>query len=278
MNTNYIFINDAYLPADEATILISDLSVQRGYGIFDFFKTIDGTPIFLDHHLDRFYYSAAQMRLPIDQSREELKDIITELMRLNSTPDSGIRITITGGYSPDGYNISEKSNLIITQTSFNVDRETAQKGIKLVTYEYQRQLPHVKTLDYLTAIWLQPFIKESGADDVLYHNNNMLAECPRANFFLVTQDNQVLTAKNNILKGVTRRNILALQQQEISVEERDITLDDLAQAKEAFITSTTKNILPVVEIDGKPLGNGLPGEVTLKLLKMMEQRIQDYKS
>jgi branched-chain amino acid aminotransferase len=274
----YVFVNDAYIPANEATVLISDLSVQRGYGVFDFLKTINNIPIFLENHLDRFYYSVTEMRLQVAQSRDQLKDIIKELMRLNNMPDSGIRITVTGGYSADGYNLAPKSNLIITQQSFVIDPQAVQRGIKLITYNYQRQLPHIKTLDYLKAIWLQPFIKESEADEVLYHNNGVLAECPRANFFIVTQDSKVLTPINNILKGVTRKNILALPQTEIDIEEKEITLEDLLHAKEAFITSTTKNILPVTQIDGRVLNNGQPGETTLRLYKHLQNKLAEFQS
>lgn len=272
MNSNFVFINDAFFQSEHSAILIKDLSVQRGYGIFDFFKTVNSKPVFLDDHLDRFYYSAAQMHLQVGLSRAQLKEILAELMERNNLPDSGIRITLTGGYSEDGYNLAEKPNLIITQNSFTVNQQAINKGIKLVTYNYQRQLSHIKTLDYLTAIWLQPYIKEHAAEDVLYHNNGALRECPRANFFLITAADEVLTAGESILKGVTRKNILNLAQTDILVAERAITLDDLASAKEAFITSTTKNIMPVTGIDGKNIGNGTIGPLTSKLQELLKQK------
>ena len=272
MNSNFVFINDAFFQAGQSAILVKDLSVQRGYGIFDFFKTVNNRPIFLDDHLDRFYYSAAHMHLQVSQSRAQLKEILKELMNLNNMPDSGIRITLTGGYSADGYNLAEQPNLIITQNSFSIHQHAIDKGIKLVTYNYQRQLSHIKTLDYLTAIWLQPLIKENDAEDVLYHNNGVLRECPRANFFLVTANNEVLTAGDGILKGITRKKILSLRQTEIPIIEKEITLDELADAKEAFITSTTKNIMPVTTIDGKSIGNGKLGPLTSKLQELLRLR------
>lgn len=272
MNSNFVFINDAFFEAGQSTILVKDLSIQRGYGIFDFFKTVNNSPIFLDDHLDRFYYSAAQMHLQVSHSRDQLKEILTELMILNDMPDSGIRITLTGGYSADGYNLAEQPNLIITQNRFNINQQILNKGINLVTYNYQRQLSHIKTLDYLTAIWLQPYIKENAAEDVLYHNNGALRECPRANFFLVNSNNEVLTTGDDILKGVTRKNILSLPQTDIPILEKKITLDDLTVAKEAFITSTTKNIMPVITIDGKRIGDGKLGPITSKLQEMLRQK------
>src|SRR5882757_1275611 len=102
MSDLFVFVNDDLVPAAEARLLVSDLAIQRGYGIFDFLKTIDRTPIFLDEHLNRFSHSAEQLRLPIQRSKEELHTILRLLMEKNNIPDSGIKLTLTGGYSPDG--------------------------------------------------------------------------------------------------------------------------------------------------------------------------------
>ena len=271
-NNVYVLINDLLLPADEASLMISDLSIQRGYGIFDFFKTVQGKPVFLDDHLDRFYYSASQMHLTVKKSRKDLKGLLYSLIRENNMPDSGIRITLTGGYSADGFNIADP-NLIVIQQSFNINKDFAIKGIRLITYPYQRQLSHVKTLDYLMAIWLQPVIKENNVDDVLYHQNGIVAECPRANFFIVTADDCVVTPANNILKGITRKHVLKIAGELFVAEEREVSLEDIKQAKEAFITSTTKNILPVVEIDGNILGDGKPGTFTQSLSRELESLV-----
>ena len=120
-------------------------------------------------------------------------------------------------------------------------------------------------MDYLQAIWLQPVLKEKKADDVLYHSNGLIRECPRANFFIVTKDDQVLTPESDMLKGVSRKQVLEISAATYHTEARDVTLDELRNAKEAFITSTTKNILPVVQVDGKFLGDGRPGAVTRDL-------------
>ena len=86
-----------------------------------------------------------------------------------------------------------------------------EKGIELVTWPHQRQLPAVKSIDYVMAIWLQPWMKKNGADDVLYHNNGTVTECPRANFFLVMEDGRLVTPAENILEGVTRKKLLDLE-------------------------------------------------------------------
>jgi len=270
--TNYTIVNGNFYPEQEASLLVGDLAIQRGYGIFDFFKMIDGKLIFLEDHLDRFYQSAEAMHLSVVQSRNELKDYLYELTKKNALPNSGIRITLTGGYSPDGYALA-KPNMIITQKALIVDKEINTEGIKVFTHPHLRQLPYAKTLDYMMAIWLQPLIKQKGTHDVLYHDKGLVKECPRSNFFIVTKDNKVLTSGTNVLKGIIRKKILALQVEGLKIEEREISLDDLLHCKEAFITSSTKNILPVTTIDGKLVGDGTAGEVSRALYQELKQVI-----
>lgn len=247
--SNRAFLNDQFVPEEKAVLHFCDLSIQRGYGVFDFFKVLNSAPVFLEDHLSRFYFSAEQMRLNIGYTKDELKKFIFELLNKNNACNTGVRITLTGGYSTDGYQLS-KPNLIISQHSFSTPtKEQFEKGIKLVSYEHQRQLPHVKSIDYLMAIWLQPFIKQNNADDVLYHQNGIVSECPRSNFFIVTNDNRIATPSKNILRGVVRAKLIEFAHTNYKIEEREVTLEEIKTAKEAFITSTTKTILPVSGID-----------------------------
>ena len=283
MNELFVLVNDELIPAASASLGVADLAIQRGYGIFDFFKTLDQRPIFLDDHLDRFFRSAEQLRLPIGKTREELRAMIHTLQQANNIPDSGIRLTLTGGYSPDGYVLTSSSaggpNLVITQQPLQgAITAELQKSIRLVTFAHERQMPETKTIDYLMAIWLQPFIKETCADDVLYHTNGIITECPRSNFFLVTTDNTLVTPARHVLKGITRMKVLSIARQQFPVEQRDITLDELRTAKEAFITSTTKHLVPVVQIDTTLIGKGMPGEVTRLLQRELYAMVMEAKA
>lgn len=261
MTKPYVWINNSLIPSDQATLNVADLAVQRGYGIFDFFKTIDAKPVFLEDHLDRFFRSALFMRLALKQSRDEVRSKILQLINKNSFTESGIKVILTGGFSPDGFNIAEP-NLIISQQEFIIPKTMPKKGINILTHEYQRQFSEAKTLDYLQAIWLQPILKEKMADDVLYYSDGLIRECPRANIFIVTKDHKVITPENGMLQGVSRKHVLEISSGLFETEARDVSMDDLRNAEEVFITSTTKNILPVVQIDGKRIGNGDPGKVT----------------
>ena len=270
MSSLYSIVNQDLLPQETASLLVKDLSIQRGYGVFDFLKLVNGNPVFIDDHLARFFYSAAEMRLEILQTPEELKELIYILTSKNNLPDSGIRMTLTGGYSPDGFNLT-KPNLVITQQVLK--HKPDSNGVRLITYPHQRQFPHVKTIDYLMAVWLRKYIFENNSDDVLYYQNEDVTECPRANFFIVDQNDRIITPARNILKGVIRKNILALAASGYRVLERKISKEEISQAKEAFITSTTKNILPVIAVDGYLINDGSVGEITKALQWDLNKRI-----
>lgn len=262
--TKWVFINDGFEKEEKAFLHFRDLSFQRGYGVFDFFRLQENKPLFLEDHLDRFWSSAQHMHLQIPFDRPALKEIITQLIEKNNFPNSGIRMSLTGGYSGDDFALG-KSNIIVSQHSFSEPSQAQQEaGVALLSYSHQRQLPQVKTIDYLMAIWLQPLRTQNGADDVLYHTNGYITECPRSNFFLVTQENRIVTPNESILKGITRSKVIELANETFRVEERPVHLDELNTAKEAFITSTTKRILPVRQIDKKVFGER---KVSSKLLQ-----------
>jgi len=264
-----VLVNDEFIPASKAALLVSDLAIQRGYGIFDFCKTLHHTPVFLEEHLQRFIHSAAQLQLPV-RPKEEIVSLIQQLMDKNDIRHSGIKLILTGGYSPDGY-AATQPNLVITQTPLEPPAMSAfEKGLRLVTYPHIRQMPDIKTIDYLMAIWLQPYIRNKNADDVLYQRDGFVSECPRSNFFIVTENHEVVTPSENILKGVIRKQVLQLARQSYTTIERPISLNDMHNAREAFITSTTKHIIPIVEVDGRPIGDGLPGKISRHLRQQLD--------
>ncbi|GAB2533477.1 aminotransferase class IV [Rufibacter soli] len=272
----YAFLNDEFLPQESAFLHVSDLAILRGYGVFDFFKTQEGKPLFLEDYLNRFYGSALLMGLKVPLSEEELKLKLEELIQRNGLSDSGVKMVLTGGYSENGYDLGEP-NLIILQQPLSMPSEAQlATGLKIITHEYVRDLAAAKTINYSMGIKLLQQVKARGADDVLYHQNGVVSEFPRSNFFLVKQDNTVLTPAQEILHGITRKNVLELARKKYPVQEGTVTLEDIAQAKEAFMTSTTKRVLPLVEIDGQPIGNGKPGAVTLDLLQDLVDLEKQY--
>jgi len=246
----YCFAQNEICLLENAGVPVGDLLVQRGYGIFDYLRVANNKPLFIESHLDRLFNSAEIMRLSIALSKEALKKIVADLIEKNNIPFSGIRLIIAGGDAPDGYTISKPHLIIIQQPLDAPPAQISTKGIVLASHFYQRQLAEVKTTDYLMAIHLQPWMKSQGADDILYYTNDSISECPRSNIFMVTQDNIIVTPARNMLKGITRKNIIAVAEaHHLKLEQRDISLSEMKKAKEVFITSSTKRIIPVHRLD-----------------------------
>lgn len=267
-----VFLNGSLIDEEMAAIHFTDLSFQRGYGIFDFFRLEKNQPLFLEEHLSRFYSSAAGMHLEIGLDRETLKTAISQLIQTNNLPGTGVRLSLTGGYSEDGFTLS-KPNLLLSQHSIMPPtEEQIRNGIRLMTYPYQRQLPHVKIIDYLMAIWLQPKRISAGADDILYYMKDSITECPRSNFFLVTAENKIVTPSENVLPGITRQKVLQLAGENYEIEERPVMLRELKAAKEAFITSTTKQILPVSQIDDNIFPHNKVSHQLLQIFRSASQK------
>ncbi len=274
----YSMVNGQLARTEAATLHVSDLSVLRGYGIFDFFLFLKGQPLFLEDYLDRFYRSALLLHLEIPFSREDFAAQIFRLIEANGHQQGGIRLLLTGGYSPDGYTPSEP-NVLILQYPLPQQAWDPNITLKLMTYPHLRELPEIKTTNYITGISLLPELKKRGADDLLYLDGGWIRESVRSNFFLVLEGGRVVTPDQKILLGVTRKQILHLAQQRYTVEEREVHISEIGQAKEAFFTSSTKGLFPVIEIDGQPVGDGQPGPVSKQLqqdfMAHMEAYLQD---
>ena len=271
------FANDRFQPVLESGVSLQDLGVLRGYGIFDFLRVSEGVPLFLDDHLDRFFYSADVMGLEVKKSRHALTMIVHHLIKENKLKNSGIRLLLTGGDSVDGYQLGEP-NLVVVQLQITPPADSINHtGFVLASYAYQRQLSEVKTTDYLMAIWLQPWMKKKHADDILYHHNGMVNECPRSNVFIVTQQNQLITPAENMLKGITRKNIFKISKAiGMPVVERNILLEEIKLAKEVFITSSTKRIVPISQLDETVYPPYTPNSVTWKLFELLCEHERQY--
>ncbi len=269
-------LNNQILDLDKAYIHISDLALLRAYGVFDFFRLVDLKPLFFDDHIERFFHSADYLRLQCPVGRKELKSMILEIIEQNKIQHSGIRLVLTGGESPNGYQIGNPTLFVINEPINPLPEDHFSKGIKLLSHEYLRDIPEVKTINYLMGIYKLPEIQERGATDLLYHWNGKISELTRSNFFIVDQNDKITTPGNGVLKGINRRHVIEVAKKHFEVEERDLYMEELQSAKEAFITGTTKKVMPVVQVDEMQIGNGRPGETTKKLQGIYEAYINDY--
>jgi branched-chain amino acid aminotransferase len=259
------FVNNEFIAEERAVLGINDLAIRRGFGIFDFFRTVGLQPLFIDEHLSRFYTSVEKVGLGIPVARDELKEVCIDLVRKNNMPDSGLRIILTGGYSSDGYTPTTP-NLIVTNEPIKlVDEATRAKGVKVITHNYQREFPEVKTINYFTGVMMQNKANSVGAYDILYHDHGQVREFTRSNIFALTGDGKLITPKDKLLMGVTRRKVIDLAKKKFTVEEGPLTMEELLNAKEVFITGTTKRVLPVVQVDDHIIGDGKPGKITMDI-------------
>lgn len=237
-------------PMSAAGVSVSDLAVQRGYGLFDFMRVSQNVPLFLEDHLERFYQSAREMHMQCPVSEATIVSILKQVLEHNALQESGVRLILTGGPSPDGYSLVSPDLVVLQMPIAAPPATMVTKGLTLMSYPHQRQLPHVKSIDYLMAVWLQPWLKERGGDDLLYHQDGLVRECPRSNVFLVTREGVLVTPGQEMLHGVTRKHILlSAKDLGISVEERDVHLEEFSNAAEAFISSSTKRLIPVHKVD-----------------------------
>lgn len=259
----YCFADGVVIPSETATVHPMDLGLIRGYGIFDFFRTVNYSPLFLEDYLNRFMTSAEKTFLPLPYSRDQLSDIISLLIEKNNLESGGLRMVLSGGISEDHFSPAEGKLFIFAESLSLPPEEKYQNGIKLLSLEYVRPIADIKTTNYTLPVWHSVNWKKLGAEDVLYHWNGWVSESSRSNFFIVK--NGVLhTPDQHILHGITRKHILDLVKNAVI---RPISLEEVWDADEAFISSTTKVLLPVTELDDRKIGNGMPGPVTMDILR-----------
>jgi branched-chain amino acid aminotransferase len=261
-----VYLNGEYVPKESATLHVSDLAILRGFGIFDFFRYVEGKPRFVEDHLDRFFRSADQLGLEMPVSKDELREVVMELIRQNGLEDGGIRFVLTGGYSENGYTPTTPNLIGMAYPFPPLPRELTENGAKILLHDYQRQFPSVKSIDYLEGIRIQPMLKERGMDFVLYvDQQGYVRESDRSNYFIVV-DGRLITPAADILHGITRMHLLRLAEQlGLSTEERAIHRDELLAADELIICSSAKAALHAQSVDGQLIGDGRPGPVTRKL-------------
>lgn len=269
---SFCFADGNITPTQDARLHPADLAVIRGYGIFDFFRTEQYLPVFLEDYLDRFIASAAKTFLSLPYSREELRAIIAELIAKNELKQGGVRMVLTGGVSENHFTPATGKLFMFAEELSLPSEEKYQNGVKLISLEHVRAIADIKTTNYTLPVWHSMQWKKQGAEDVLYHWNGWVSESSRSNFFIV-KDGVIHTPDKHILMGITRKNLLAVAG---DVKIRPISLEEVWGADEAFISATTKILLPITQIDDRKIGSGKVGKVSLDLLEKFRERERAY--
>ncbi len=267
-------MNGEIIPLKEASLELNDIGVLRGYGVFEFLRAYNGKPFLFEEHMKRFENSARSLFIEPPFPKEEIKDVIKRLIEKNGKKDVNIRIVLTGGKAINGieFDPTNPTLFILLEEVIPIPRSSLEKGVKLISLEYKRNIPSAKTTEYLVPIKERDRMKKEGATEVLYIADGKVLECSTSNFFLVNEK-KVITPAKDILMGTTRGFVLDIAREFFDVEERDVKVEELGSAQEAFITATNKEVLPVTLVDDKTIGDGNVGPVASLLVNEFKKRV-----
>ena len=277
-----IYIDGEFLPKAEAKISVFDHGLLYGDGVFEGIRCYNGRVFKLDEHLERLYDSAKSLKLQIPMPISELKEKVLQTLRRNQLREAYIRLIVTRGVGDLGLDPDRcltPSIIIITDEISLYPRNFYENGLEIVTVSVRRNYPEainprIKSLNYLNNILAKIEGKQAGAVEALMLNTDgYVVECTGDNIFWVKNEIIVTPpAHIGILEGVTRNSVIALARDAgFQIEERLFTRHDLYIADECFLTGTAAEVIPVVKLDQRIIGNGHPGKVTQKLTAAFQQ-------
>jgi D-alanine transaminase len=275
------YVNGRYVPHNEAAVHIEDRGYQFADGVYEVVPVFNGILVDEDLHLDRLDRSLGELRIARPMTRPALKLVSREMIRRNGLTNGFLYMQVTRGVAPRDHKFpkaSTKPALVMTTRQVKPHSEQLlNEGLKVITVADQRwDRCDIKSVSLLPNILGKQAAVEAGAYEAWQVDaDGMVTEGTSTNAWIVTTDNRVVTrdATHSILNGITRITLLDLIRKEgYELEERAFSVDEARAAREAFITSSTSFVLPVTQLDGKPIGNGHPGILTGKL----RQHYLDY--
>lgn len=274
--TEYIYyVNGSFVPASTAAIGLNDLGLVRGYGVFEVLRTYGVTPFHLHEHLERLQRSASQIDWVLPWSTAELEMIVFDTLARNDPTNVAIRIIVTGGASASFLMPDSTPSLMVLLTAVKpFPEEIYATGARLLTVDLPHFMPTVKSINYITAIMGQQRAKRVGAIEALYCGaDGVLTECTTSNLF-VFQGDRLCTPGADVLPGITRAAVLEIASDLFEIELRPLHYAELATASEVFITSTTKEIMPIVRVDDITIGDGRVGSRTQRLHSLFRASVE----
>lgn len=276
-----VFLNDAFLPLNDAKISVEDYGFLFGYGIFETMRAYNGRVFHLDDHLERLKKSADRLGIPVRISDLAVK--VAETIRVNQLSEARVRLCLSSGegsLTPDVHSCKNPTLLItaVKYTPFPV--ETYEKGYKVMISDLRRfsqsVLPGMKTASSLENLLARREARKSGFQDaVMLNEKGLVSETISSNIFIVSS-NILKTPglENGILPGITRAAVLKLAAGSgLETQETDITPAELLSAEEVFITNSMIELMPVTAMGDKIVGNGRPGAVTRKLMAAYREEV-----
>ncbi len=279
-----VYLNGSFVDAVDAKVSVFDHGLLYGDGIFEGIRLYDGCVFKLEEHLERLEYSAKAIRLEIPMSREALSEATCEACRVNHLRDGYIRLIVTRGEGSLGLSplTCKNPQVIIIADKIQLYPDSFyEEGLKIITVATRRinpaaLPPMIKSLNYLNNIMAKIEAQLVGFHEaIMLNDQGYIAECTGDNLFILHKG-VLLTppASAGALRGITREVTLSIAEEiEVPLETRDLTRYDVWNADECFLTGTAAEIVPVVELDGRPIGNGKPGTITARFLESFRRRV-----
>ena len=273
-----IYINGKLYDKEDAKVSVYDHGLLYGDGVFEGIRSYGGKVFKLREHVDRLWHSAKAIWLEIPISKEKMAAAIEDTLKVNGIEDGYIRVVVTRGTGTLGLDPNKCSDpqvIVIADRISLYPQEFYEQGLEIVTVSTTRNhpaalSPRIKSLNYLNNILAKIEGLQAGCIEALMLNHKgEVAECTGDNIFLV-RDGRILTPPNEagILEGVTRDTVIELARKEAGIEVKEIPLTkhDVYIADECFLTGTAAEVIPVVKVDSRVIGDGTPGPITRDLI------------
>ena len=276
-NEALIYIDGEYYKKEDARISVYDHGLLYGDGVFEGIRIYRNRIFRLRDHIERLFQSARAIRLSIPLDPDEMEKAVSNTVKLSKKEDGYIRLVVTRGEGSLGIDPAKckRATVIIIVDDIQLyPAEYYRKGIKIITASSRRISPdsldpRIKSLNYLNNIMAKIEAANSGCQEaVMLNREGYVAECTADNIFIV-RDETLLTplGSKGALNGITKNEVIRIAQKEgIDTQEAELTQYDLYNSDECFLTGTGAEIIPVVEIDGRVIGHGMPGEITQRLM------------
>ncbi|GAV24477.1 branched chain amino acid aminotransferase [Carboxydothermus islandicus] len=273
-----IYLDGKFVPEEEAKVSVFDHGLLYGDGVFEGIRAYHNRVFKLKEHIDRLYESAKAILLEIPLTKEEMTEVVLETMRKNNLREGYIRLVVTRGKGDLGLDPRKcpKATVFCIGSSITLYPERFyEEGLEVITVPTRRNLneassPRIKSLNYLNNILAKIEANLHGVlEAILLNQEGYVAEATGDNVFIV-KNGRLITPPSyaGILEGITRNTVMDLARKRgIPVEEKLFTRYDIFNADECFLTGTAAEIIPVVKVDGRTIGEGVPGPMTRTLIK-----------
>ncbi|AJO17342.1 D-alanine aminotransferase [Bacillus paralicheniformis] len=273
-----VLFNGRLMERSECAVDIEDRGYQFGDGVYEVIRIYNGILFTLDEHIARLYKSAAEIGIDLSFSEAELKSQLKELVDINQMRDGGLYLQVTRGKAPRKHQYGAGLTPQVTAYTFPIQKpeKEQQNGVSAITADDMRWLRcDIKSLNLLYNVMIKQKAHEASSFEAILIRDGLVTEGTSSNVYVVKK-NVIYThpVTTLILNGITRKKVLQLcEKHGLNYEEKAVTKDELLNADEVFITSTTAEVIPVTSIDGQTIGSGAPGPLTKNVQTALQNSI-----